>query len=193
MLYLWKNATHRNKKMEEAAFLCDTADAVGRPGECKFGTFSEWYYDWRLQCTNTPWAESKTLRKYGMSRICDDSFYFDWYANMGAFFMCEDGLARDEDQVRKGQMNSLFPSLQDVSNNTVTKKLTTAIRSSLDGVPNDIRKKFSARSLRKGMITEIAMTSFITIIEVCARSGHSTGICIEPYGTVQQSEGAKML
>ena len=181
MLYLWKNATRRNKMMEEAAILCDTADAVGRPSESKFGNFSEWYYDWLLQCTNTPWTESKTLRNYGMSRICDDSFYFDWYANMGAFFMCEDGLARDEDQVRKGQMNSVFPSLQDVSNNAVTKRLTAAIRASLDGVPNDIRKKFSAKSLRKGTITEIAMTSFITIIEVCARSGHSTGTCIESY------------
>lgn len=129
MLSLYKNATPRNNKMEDAPMIIDTADAVARPGECKFGNFSEWYYDWRLECPSTPWAESKTLKKYGMSRICDDFFGFDWFCNMGAYFMCEDGLARNEDQIKKGQMNAVFPKLQDVNNSTVAKKLTAAIRS----------------------------------------------------------------
>ena len=47
--------------------------------------------------------------------------------------MCEDGLVRNEDQIKKGQMNALFPKLQDVNNSTVAKKLTAAIRISLDG------------------------------------------------------------
>jgi len=157
-------------------------DMCGRPGECKFGNFSEWYFDWLLNCPNTPWSESsKTLKKYGMCRICDDFFGFDWFCNMGAFFMCQDGLARDEDQVRKGQMNAVFPSLQVGSNNNVTKKLTNAIRSSLDGVPNDTRQKYSAKSIRKGMITEIAMASFITLFMVVARTGHATGAVVDAY------------
>ena len=116
----------------------DTADVVGRSGECKFGNFTEWYYDWRLECPSTAWAESKTFKKYGISRICDNFYGFDWFCNMGAYFMCDNGLARDECQISKGQMNSVFPSLQDISNNTMMKKLTNTIRSSLDGTPGEI-------------------------------------------------------
>ncbi len=63
----------------------------------------------------------------------------------------------------------------------MTKKLTNAIRSSLVGIPDKIRTKYSAKSLRKGMITEIAMYSFITLFMVCAHSGHSTGTSFESY------------
>ena len=95
--------------------------------------------------------------------------------------MCENGLACDKYQFSKGQMNSVFPSLQDISNDTATEKLTNAIRSSIDGIPDKIRTKYSAKSLRKGMITEIAMYSFITLFMVCAHSGHSTGTSLESY------------
>lgn len=78
-------------------------------------------------------------------------------------------------------MNAVFPSLQVGSNNNVTKKLTNAIRSSLDGVPNDTRQKYSAKSIRKGMITEIAMASFITFFMVVARTGHATGAVVDAY------------
>jgi len=149
--------------LQEAAYLCDTADAVGRPGKCKFGNYSEWEFDLKLGCPNTPWAESKTLKKYGMRRICDDFFGFDWFCNMGAYWMCDDGLARNAEQIHKVQMNSVFPNLHDVNNASVAKKLRNAVRSSLDGMPHDIRKKYSAKSIRKGMITEIFMSSFITL------------------------------
>ena len=153
--------------MQQAAWLCDTADAVGRPGECNFGNYSEWEFGHKVGCPNNPWAESKALKKYGMSRICDNFFGFDWFCNMGAYWLCEDddGLARNEEQIRKGQMNSVFSNLHDVNNASVAKKLTNAVRSSLDGVPHDIRKKYSAKPIRKGMITEIAMSSFITLFE----------------------------
>jgi len=162
--------------------LIDTADAVGRPVELKFGNYVDWSYDLKVGCPNTPWTQSKTLKKSGMSRICDDHFCFDWLCTMGAYFMCG-GLTRDEDQVTKGQMNTVFPKLQDGSNNNVAKKLTETIRSSLaaDGVPLDVRMKYSAKSLRKGMITEIAMASHITLFNVCARSGHSSGLTVDTY------------
>jgi len=182
MRSLWKNATpNKAFVLQQAAWLCDTADAVGRPGECKFGSYSEWEFDFKVGCPNTPWAESKTLKKYGMSRICDDFFGFDWFCNIGAFWMCNDGLARNADQISKGQMNAVFPNLHDVSNAYVAKKLTNAVRCSLERVPHEIRKKFSAKSIRKGMITEIAMSPFITLFNVCARSGHWSGTSLESY------------
>jgi hypothetical protein len=182
MLSLHKKATPRNKMIEHAALICDTADSVARPSESKNSQFPDWSYDLLLQMTNTPVRETKTLKTYGMGRICDESFVFDWYFNMGAYWMCEDGLARNEDQIRKGQMNSVFPSLQDVSTNTVAKKITGIIRGAFpDGVDDKIRKRYSARSLRKGMITEMCMSSLITLLEVCARSGHSTGTSLESY------------
>ena len=68
-----------------------------------------------------------------------------------------------------------------MNNASVAKKLTNAVRLSLGGVPQDVRKKYSARSIRKGMITEIVMSSFITLFMVYTRSGHWSGTCLESY------------
>ena len=95
--------------------------------------------------------------------------------------MCDDGLSRNANQIRKGQMYAVYPNLHDVSNAYVSKKLTNVVMSSLEGVPNDKRKKFSAKSIRKGMITEIAMSSYITLFDVCARSGHWSGTSLDSY------------
>jgi len=48
MRALWKNATpNKAFLLQQAAWLCDTADAMGRPGECTFGNYSEWEYDFK--------------------------------------------------------------------------------------------------------------------------------------------------
>ncbi len=182
IISLFKEANPQNGFIEKAAQIVDTADAVGRPGEGKYCNFAEWSYNQKMNCPNTPWAQSKTLKKSGMCRICDESFFFDWFCVMGCYFMC-DGLTRSNDQIRKGQMNCVFPKLQDGSNNNVSKQLKDCIRLSLAkiGVPEDICMKYTAKSLRKGMITQIAMASDITLFMVCARTGHSTGFTVDTY------------
>jgi hypothetical protein len=112
-----------------------------------------------------------------MLRISDDFFGFDWYFVMGAYFMCEDGLFRSELQRDDGKMNAVFPNLQGLLDSSVCRKIANAIRSNLpDHIPDDVRKKFSGRSLRKGAITELSMRTGLTITNMSARTGHAIGI-----------------
>ena len=87
----------------------------------------------------------KLFKKYGMSRICDNFFEFDCFCNISAYWMCDDGLSRNANQINKGQMNAVYPYLHGVSNAYVSKKLTNVVRLSLQGASHEIRKKFSAK------------------------------------------------
>ena len=111
MLNIFKTAAKGNKKHEEGAWIITTWDAIGRPGEVKFIEFSDWSYDYLLKCVDTLWKESKTLTKYTMPRFTDEFFGFDWYCVLGGYFMCEQGLYRNEEQISAEKMNVLFPSL----------------------------------------------------------------------------------
>jgi hypothetical protein len=62
MLNAFKNATPKNKKIEEAAWIITTHDAIGRAGEVKFQVYNEWSYDLLLGCVDTLWKESKVLK-----------------------------------------------------------------------------------------------------------------------------------
>ena len=82
-----------------------------------------------LNVVDTLWRESKTLLKYTMPRITDDNFFgFDWYCVMGAYFMCKDALYRTPEQIKLGKMSAVFPSLHQVSDKNVTKKMSNAIQ-----------------------------------------------------------------
>jgi hypothetical protein len=75
-----------------------TWDAFARPGEVNFYQYSDWTYDYLLNCVDTLHKEKKTMKRTTMPRIADELFYFDFYFAMGAFWMCEDGLFCTEEQ-----------------------------------------------------------------------------------------------
>ncbi|KAL3785836.1 hypothetical protein HJC23_012391 [Cyclotella cryptica] len=182
MTKIFKTATPSNKKHEKAAWIITTQEAIGRPGECKFQDFNDWSYDYLLNVVDTLWKESKTLKKYTMPRFTDEFFGLDWYCVLGAYFMCDDGLFRSPEDISNGKMNAVFPSLHQVQDKAVAKKLTNAIRTNLpDDIPNHVRDRFSAKSLRKGGTTTVSMVGGLSIFNVSSRTGHSTGTTVDNY------------
>eukprot|EP00956_Cyclotella_meneghiniana_P002525 scaffold2885_cov62-Cyclotella_meneghiniana.AAC.2 len=182
MTKIFKTATPSNKKHEKAAWIITTQEAIGRPGECKFQDFNDWSYDYLLNVVDTLWKESKTLKSYTMPRFTDEFFGLDWYCVLGAYFMCDDGLFRSTEDIEKGKMNAVFPSLHQVQDKAVAKKLTNAIRDNLpDDIPKHVRDRFSAKSLRKGGTTTVSMVGGLSIFNVSSRTGHSTGTTIDNY------------
>ena len=64
----------------------------------------------------------------------------------------------------------------------MTKKITSAIRGVLpNNLTQEMVKRYSAKSLRKGSITQLMMKPGLTVGDVCGRSGHSTGTNIDTY------------
>ncbi|KAG7337096.1 hypothetical protein IV203_011161 [Nitzschia inconspicua] len=77
----------------------------------------------------------------------------------------------------------LSSHLYDVFNtveSSTSRKLTAAIRSTISGPP-DVKNRYSARSLRYGAITELALHRELSVFAGCARSGHSTGTTVDDY------------
>jgi hypothetical protein len=67
----------------------------------------------------------------------------------------------------------VFPSLHDCRNDGVSALITKVIRENLPAaVPEDIRKQHSAKSLRKGAITELSLQKDMNECLITAQSGH---------------------
>jgi hypothetical protein len=158
------------------------ASGVGRAGEVKYQDYTTWSFDPYLKIFDAPWTEVKTLMQYSMPMVPDDRWIFDPYHSFGAYWMMEDGLWRDDDQIAKGKMNAVFPSLHSVRPDGVGKKMAKKIRDNLPaGVPDEISKRFTAKSTRIGGITTLCKHKDMNVLRVCARSGHSTGTNLDSY------------
>jgi hypothetical protein len=182
IISLVKKALPNNNCLEIASQVSNADDAVPRGGEIKFQNFNEWKYDHLMQITDTTWQESKTLENYSMPRLADDDWVFDFYVMNGAYFMCEQGLFRFPEQVADGLEHSVYPSLHTISDGSVARRLTIAIRNNL---PSNLTKaekmRFSSKSLRKGTITQLSLHPHITLFQATARTGHSTGTNVDSY------------
>ena len=115
MCNIYKNASPSNNKHEQGAMIITMWDAVGRPGEIKFYEYSTWTYDYHVKVVDTLHKESKRLKVYTMPRFADDWYGFDWYCNMGAYYMCEQGLYQNAEQIEAGKTDAVFVNLQSIS------------------------------------------------------------------------------
>jgi len=74
----------------------------------------------------------------------------------------------------KGHGNFVYPDLQTVKDESVSKILPTALRSTLpSGVSKPLVEETTGKSLRKGAITELAMHPQCDIFVASFRSGHA--------------------
>jgi hypothetical protein len=80
---------------------------------------------------------------------------------------------REDNEIKKGRVNAVFPSLFNLAENSTTSKLTKIIRANIHAPP-EIRNRYSARSERYGAVTELSLHRELSVFEGCARSGHST-------------------
>jgi hypothetical protein len=126
-----------------------------------------------MQILDTKWRESKTVKTHAMPRVAEDTFGTDFFWAHGAYAMCDNGLFRTASQVDDGLENVVFPSLHRIRDDGVSDKITKIIRDNLPAiVPEDIRKQHSAKSLRKGAITELSLHKDMNEFSVTACSGH---------------------
>jgi hypothetical protein len=94
--------------------------------------------------------------------------------------MVENGLFREDNEIKKGRVNAVSPSLFNLAENSTTSKLTKIIRANIHAPP-EIRNRYSARSERYGAVTELSLHRELSVFEGCARSGHSTGTTVDFY------------
>ena len=163
------------------ACLVTTALAVGRGGEVKFQSYDEWMWDPRFELTDTLWTELKKLLKYAMPMVADrEDWLIDFYHSHACFWAVEDGLFRSD--MNDPTAPFVFPRLHELRDNGVASKLTRVIRKNLPaGMPEELKKQYSIKSTRRGVITELAVHKDIGLFESTGRSGHSTGTTQDSY------------
>lgn len=175
---LVQNAGPHNSNVTTAAQICSAYDAVARGGEVKFQKFTDWSFDYLANVLDTKWHEPKTVESYGMPRIPDRRWWFDFYCLTGAYGMCDNGFFRSEQQIADGLQYAVFPDLHKVSDNHVTTQLGEALKGTL---PPSVKDSFSAKSMRMGGVNELAMQQSMNIFMACARTGHSTSTNLDSY------------
>jgi len=164
------NAGENNTNCQRVAIILSIAEAIGRGGEAKFQTFRDWYFDSLWKVTNTPWKEKKTIQAYAMARVADENWYKDWYCAMGMFALCEDGLYRSPSQKNAGLEQVVFPLLYGRKDEGATTIVTESIRS---GLPADVKKFYSAKSLRQGGINQATKHKDMNYFFLSALTGHA--------------------
>lgn len=171
-------------KLQQRAWIALCFHATGRSGEVKFVDTADFMFHPRYDVLDPKWTEAKTRSKYScplVPNVVSFGFLSDTIHVIASFFLVERGLFRHgADQLAIASF--LFPDLHGYKDNGVAKKLTNIIRENLpDGCPKTIKDSFSGKSLREGSITELMVHRQTTTLDVCGRSGHSTGTTLDAY------------
>ena len=136
--------------------------------------YSNFAYDDHYQVTDTGWTDIKEQKGYSipMCNVKDPAkFEVD---SMGCFYACEGGLMIPEGS-DASHHDFVFPSLHDVVDGTVASQLSAAICNNLpQGLGEDIKKRYSSKSMRKDGITLMVAHPFMDYFSAHACSGHST-------------------
>ena len=117
-----------------------------------------------------------------MAMVPNSEWVFDFYHRIACYFAFEDGLHREDQDIKRGLQNMVFPVLHLMSLGSVASLLTNTIRDNFPNeCPKDMVMSYSSKSCRHGAITECANSGQLTIFDVCGRSGHSTGTTVDTY------------
>lgn len=161
------------------AILVMTYLGVGRGGETKFLRWDNWLWDHHFECPDIIWAEMKTTNWGPMLFGPNAKTYLcDFYHSFGCYFAIEKGLFRENDQASKASAKYVFPNLHQSENDTVTRKVTERLRKF---VAAELQISTSARSLRRGANTFLAVHPQISPEEQRIRGGWSSGTTTERY------------
>ncbi|KAG7372875.1 hypothetical protein IV203_033599 [Nitzschia inconspicua] len=167
--------------LQTRCWIALTSDCIGRGGEFRFQSYDDWIWHPAIQVLDIKWKEMKNIHVYSMGIVPDlVHWLFDFYHCFGCYFMVENGLMRTDEEIKQGKVNVVFPSIFNTVESSSSRKLTAAIRSTISGPP-DVKNRYSARSLRYGAITELALHRELSVFAGCARSGHSTGTTVDDY------------
>ena len=182
LLSILRKAKPGGRFLQEACWVALLSDAIGRGGEIRLQNFTHWEWHEHLQLTNAPWTELKTLSRYAMGMVPHSQWVFDFYHRFACYFAFEDGLHREDKDIKKGLQNKVFPALNLMTLGSVASLVTNIIRDNFPTeCPQDMIMSYSSKSCRHGAITECANSGQLTIFDVCGRSGHSTGTTVDTY------------
>ncbi|KAG7358483.1 hypothetical protein IV203_015072 [Nitzschia inconspicua] len=174
-----KATNRKGKSLEERCWLVFVGEALARGGEVRYLHYDNWTFHQFTHVLDTQWTEMKTVNTYAMPFVPDKTHWTsDIYHALGSWFLVEDGLHRNMEEIEGGMQNVVFPSLCKTGESSTAKLLTQAIQKCL---PDNIKSQITSRSLRDAGITELAAHGSLSIYESCARSGHSTGTTQDHY------------
>jgi hypothetical protein len=155
-----------------------TALGVGRGGEAKFLRYDNWLYDSYFESPDTIWSQLKTMMSapllWAPDRYC---YLVDFYHSFAAYYLVENGLYRDPTMNTTTQ-KYVFPLLHNVSNSYVTTKITKTLRAHC---ADQLKESTSAKSLRRGMNTFLAVHRQISPEEQRTRGAWSSGVTSDKY------------
>jgi len=156
--------------------------SVGRGGEGKFARWEGSFWDAYLKTFVTNWLQTKTLEEGEMPYPSDkELFSCDLYFLFGVFFTLCDGLFRDRNESNKKKMaakNFIFPALHCYRDEYVAKKISELLTKYS---PDAHKSSTSAKSLRIGSNTVLAMHRDITFHMQQARGGWTSGSRSDVY------------
>ena len=179
---LLKNAVRTNCNLEDRAIILSVKYAAGRGGKPKFLTYKTWKYVEYLQGVDCEWTSLKTRNKFRLYMPCHaNKFSICWWNAMACFWSVGRGLKRTDDQKKRGIASYVFPSLHSKSSRSASSHVTDVIRRNLPPCTTNQQRLFSAKSLRRGSITEIGLHRQCGLFDVTGRSGHSTNTSIDHY------------
>jgi hypothetical protein len=166
-------------KLQQRCWIAILHQAVGRGGEIKRQDFTEWMWHLMYEALDIGLTELKLLKKYAMPMVPHrNHFLNDFYHCLASFWVVERGMFQsdgDENIIA----NVLSPDLHSLNDSRVTKKVTAVIRER--SCRRDAWLTLSAKSTRRGSITQLCTHRSIRGLDACGRSGHTTGTLIDSY------------
>jgi hypothetical protein len=147
---------------------------VGVKGNLQDGKALLWGLHLHSFVTN--WIQTKTLQEDAMPYVADkELFSVDIYHCFGTYFILCDGQYRDQNESNKifqAVQNFIFPALHSYRDDYVAKKISDLLTKYM---PASYKNTTSAKSLRIGSNTTLAMHCNITFHMQQSHGGWSTG------------------
>ena len=150
--------------------------AGGRGGEPKHLKYNKMAWDEYFKCLTGVWTQVKQLTQKDVPFVSDPEYYAtDMYHAFGCFVI-EGGLRRTNPS--DPRIKCIFPSLQSMPNEAVTRKVTSVVKKLSD---EKCRKWTSAKGFRKGFNTSLAANRFVIGDMHTMLSGHARPDSTESY------------
>ena len=169
-------ATFLNNPFEWRFILVTLYLAGGRGGEPKHLKYNKMAWDEYFKCLTGVWTQVKQLTQKDVPFVSDPEYYAtDIYHAFGCFVI-EGGLRRPNS--KDPRIKCIFPSLQSMPNEAVTRKVTSVVKKLSD---EKCKKWTSAKSIRKGFNTVLAGNRFVIGDMHTMLSGHARPDSTEHY------------
>jgi len=172
---LIKKASTNKNALQHRCWLVLLDTCIGRSGELRLVKFTEWSIITALQILKIIWYDLKNKTQYALAILHNrEGWKFCVFHALGAYWAVENGLFRDDDDVKIGAKLVLFPALYRVQQRSAPKKVANAIKGGCpQGTPKSIIDGISGKSTKCGGLTETYNHGDVSNPQARAVAGHS--------------------